>query len=72
MNIFNLFTPSGKRKLDAVETFAVRWKSLKVGITLANFKEEGQFFVTKEEAEAFKDALKDAIKLLRDSNRVVK
>ena len=69
MKIFNLFIPYGKRRIDAVETFTVRWESLHWGYSLANAKEEGQFFPSAEEAEAFKNALKDAAKLLRDGNR---
>jgi len=73
VKLFNLFVPSGKRKLDAVETFVVEWTSCHWSLLsgLRNGKEEDQFFTTQEEAEIFKEALKDAVHILRDSNRKI-
>ena len=69
MSIFKLFVPLRWRKLDAVETFPVRWKSFhcKYGITLS--QEEGQFFTSKEDAKIFEEALKEAAALLRDERK---
>lgn len=71
MRIFKLEIPLGKREIDAVETFEVRWRSLHWSMSLAHGQEEGQFFTSTEEAKAFKSALKDATKLLRDTNRPI-
>lgn len=56
-----------KQKLTAVETWIVRWESLErdsLGWGIPKIK--AQAFVEKSDAEAFRDKLNDARKLLGD------
>jgi len=71
MKLFKLTIPKGKKEIDAVETFEVRWESVRVNINsiLTERRKEGQFFASAEDANAFKESLERATKLLRDSNR---
>jgi len=69
MKIFKLDIPIGKREIDAVETFEVRWESHSKTYYSVHSEQQAQFFTSKEEADAFKQALKDASKLLRDIGR---
>ncbi len=74
MKIFSMFIPgSGKKELSgAVETFAVRWDSVHCDAMFPITKSRAQFFTDSEEAKAFKEALKDAAHLLKDSGRNVR
>jgi hypothetical protein len=49
-----------------IETWVVRWNK-RHGEYSADYKEVAQFFSNKEEAEAFADSLRRAIKLLGHS-----
>lgn len=62
-----ILVPSGQQvELEGIETWMVRWKSVIVAPFGAQAQDRAQAFTSEEDAKAFKKALEDANKLLRN------
>lgn len=69
-NIFKkLFIPSGTKEVMAYESWIVRWDAARFdGSSLIRTKEECEIFPSKDDADAFADALKNAFQLTKCRN----
>lgn len=61
--MLNIFKKGHTTLVSDIDAWAVKWNQ-RYGIYMGDYRETVQFFTSKEEAEAFADSLKRAIKLL--------
>lgn len=69
MNLFKkILVPSKQnQELTAYETWAVRWRS-RNGRYSSDIRDEMELFTSKEDAEKFATALREAFKLIRHTS----
>lgn len=69
MNFKKIFTFGKIKDVDAVQLFSVRWIS-RHGCYNGDVRPEAEFFTSLEDAQAFKNSLNIAYKLLKHTSNI--